>query len=258
MKRSKWAIINLVGLIQMVLMNALANILPINGRQSGEISDELGLLFTPAGYVFSIWGLIYILLSLWVLRGLFVKKREEVQVIENVGPFFLINTLLNSTWIFLFHYGLYEWSLVVIAAILLSLIIIYRKIVSSEGARKLNRFPFSIYMGWISVATILNVGVAYRGVSDADAWLISGELWTILLLVIAVLLAAFLIRLMHDYVYPLVYVWAFAGIYVARAADYPVIAGVALIAGFSLFVIVIYGIWKNRSLYPLKPQKLEG
>ncbi|AOM83708.1 tryptophan-rich sensory protein [Salisediminibacterium beveridgei] len=252
MNRSKWSIINLLALIQMIVMNALANILPINGRQTGEISDELGLLFTPAGYVFSIWGLIYVLLTLWVLRGLFVKKREEIQVIDAIGPFFLINAILNSSWILLFHYGYYEWTLPVISAMLITLIIISRKIVRSEGARQLNRFPFSIYMGWVSVATILNVGVAYRGFSDLDAWVLSGELWTNLLLVIGLLLAAFLSRLMRDYVYPLVFVWAFVGIYAARAAEYPVIGAVALITGFSLLMIVLYGIWKNRALYPAK------
>lgn len=253
MNRSKWAMINFFALIQMITMNALANILPINGIQTGEISDELGLLFTPAGYVFSIWGLIYVLLTLWVLRGLFVKKQEEIEVIDAIGPFFLINALFNSSWILLFHYGYYEWTLPVIATMLITLIIIYRRIIRSDGARKLNRFPFSIYMGWISVATILNVGVAYRGFSEQDAWLLSGELWTNLLLVVGLLLAVLLIRLMRDYVYPLVFVWAFVGIYAARAAEYPVIAGVALITGFCLLVIVLYSIWKNRGLYPAKP-----
>lgn len=250
MNGSKWAIINVFALIQMVIMNALANILPINGRQTGDISDSLGVLFTPAGYVFSIWGLIYLMLGLWVLRSLFVKKREEIAVIEAIGPFFLINALLNSTWILLFHYGFYPATLAVITLMLVTLIIIYRRITKVEGARNLNRFPFSLYMGWISVATILNVGVAFNGAGYEDGWLLSGTVWTILILIVAVLLATFLMNVLHDRVYPLVFVWALAGIYVERSAEAPAIAAVAIISAFILFALVLAALWKRKSLYP--------
>ena len=146
---------NIIGYIFVVLINFLANYLPINGKRTGEISDSLPVLFTPAGYVFSIWLLIYVLLGIWVLRQIPNSRRNEP--VYNVSfPWFLLTCLFNGSWILVWHYELFTLSVIVMIALLLSLIILYTKIKSVEHTW-LDSAPFSIYLGWISVATITNI-----------------------------------------------------------------------------------------------------
>ncbi len=101
--------LNIIGLIIMITVNALANILPINDIPTGDVSDKYENIFTPAGFTFSIWGVIYlslIILIVYLTVGLIRKKTRSINYIKDMGYFFFISSILNSIWIFLWHYEL--------------------------------------------------------------------------------------------------------------------------------------------------------
>lgn len=227
---------NFTAVLMVIAVNALANILPINGQTTGEISNRLPVLFTPAGYVFSIWGLIYLLLIIWVFRQLPYRRRELPLYLETYGWFWL-SSVLNVAWILLWHYNYFAFTVVVMVSLLLTLIILYKKI----QARKDNFFdllPFSIYLGWISVATIANVSY-YLVYIDWDGFGLSNQAWTIIMLAIATLLAIWFRWSQRDPLYPLVFIWAIIGIAVKNHPTYPLISyvcyGMVIILFISLF-----------------------
>ncbi|OKL36159.1 hypothetical protein BLL40_12030 [Domibacillus mangrovi] len=213
-----------------IIVNFLANSLPLNGQTTADIANRLDVLFTPANYVFSIWGLIYLLLAVWVIRGF--NKENRVYRITHIP--FLTSCLFNIAWIFLWHYEYFASSVVVITLLLLSLIVLYARI-EREHFSLWDRLPFSIYLGWISVAVIANISytLTYYGWNGFG---ISDVAWTVVLLVIATTLAIIFRFAHHDRFYPLVFVWALFGIAVQNWPNEPFVATTALI--FSVFVLI--------------------
>jgi hypothetical protein len=162
---SKWRLINALTLAGMLVVNALANALPLNGKNTGEISDSYPVLFTPAGYVFSIWGLIYIaLIGFAVFQALPGQKTNPR--INRIGGWFALSNILNMAWLFAWHWEVLWLSVVFMLGLLASLLVIYTRLEIGVHARTspleqaLVDFPFSLYLGWISVATIANLSAA--------------------------------------------------------------------------------------------------
>ncbi|GEN53787.1 TspO/MBR family protein [Halobacillus faecis] len=237
-------IINLFAFLLVVIVNALANTLPLNGQTTGEISNKLNVLFTPAGYVFSIWGLIYILLGIWVIRQ-FPKSRRDLPIYQETSGLFVLSSLLNSLWIFMWHYEFFGLSVLVMIGLLLTLIHLYQTLQKNE-ASFFDRLPFSVYLGWISVATIANISY-YLTYIGWDGFGISASVWTILLMIIGTLLAIFFMKSQDDWVYPLVFVWAFIGIGVKnQGSDVPLVVNAAFIlAGLLLVITILYAVRKK-------------
>lgn len=234
-------IFNIIGYIFVVLINFLANYLPINGKRTGEISDSLPVLFTPAGYVFSIWILIYVLLGIWVLRQI-PKSRRNEPVYKVSFHWFLLTCLFNGSWILVWHYELFTLSVIVMIALLLSLIILYTKIKSIEPTW-LDSAPFSIYLGWISVATITNIAIVLTDIGW-NGFGLSDPVWTIIMMFVAAILAiTFRIR-NHDWLYPLVFVWSFIGIAVKNSDLGNGIPIFAYSLAALIFIVSIYP-WKR-------------
>ena len=233
-------IFNIIGYIFVVLINFLANYLPINGKRTGEISDSLPVLFTPAGYVFSIWIVIYILLGIWVLREI-PKSRRDEPIYKVSTPWFLLTCLFNGSWIFVWHYELFTLSVLVMIALLLSLIILYTKIKSVEHTW-LDIAPFSIYLGWISVATITNIAFVLTDISW-NGFGLSDEVWTIIMMFVAAILAITFRIKNHDWLYPLVFVWSFIGIAIKNSD---------LGNGIPIFAYSLAGLIFIISIYPWK------
>lgn len=221
MKRSgagsnRW--LALLGYVVMVGVNALANILPINGVTTGEISDRYFDLFAPAPLTFSIWGLIYILLGIYVIANLIQRDSglspARTARRERINGIFVLSCLANAGWIFAWHYEQIFLSLVLMLVLLGCLIVINRHIVRMErvpGQGWTLRVPFSVYFGWITVATIANVTtllVAW----DWSGWGLSPELWTVLVLAVGVLIGALTTLRRGDPFYGAVILWAYAGI----------------------------------------------
>jgi len=227
-------------------VNGLANSLPINGITTGEISDMFNTYFVPAGYVFSIWGLIYIGLITFTVYQALPAQRANPRLAK-VGWWVVLANLANAAWIFAWHYQIFALTLVLMVTLLISLLMIYQGLEIgqtkvSTAERWLVRLPFSIYLGWISVATIANTS----DVLDFFKWGqfgISDEVWMLVILaVVAVLGWAMSIR-RADVAYLAVLLWALAGI----GAKFPQ-AGIVTTA-----IWVTFGLVALAALWALIP-----
>lgn len=204
---SRIAIVNLIFFIGMIAINYYA------GSNVGKIANEKSALIQPAGYAFSIWLLIFFLLFLWVIKGFFVRGKK-VSVYIDTQKLIPLNFLLNGAWILAFTQEKILLSTVIIILLLLSTLFIYSKIKQNVNKGLFDLVPFSIYLGWVSVATIVNV-VTYFVRNDIDAFLGIGELgWTLILLIFACILAVSFSLVNQDALYTLVFIWSYIAIYV--------------------------------------------
>ncbi|MFO7711750.1 MAG: tryptophan-rich sensory protein [Dehalococcoidia bacterium] len=239
------AILNLVGFAGTVVVNALANIIPINNITTGEVSDLYPNLFTPAGLTFSIWGLIYLLLGIFAVYQLmpsFRRDPQKAELIHKIGPLFFISCLANSGWIFAWHYQSIGLSLVLMLALLASLLAIYLRLgigraELSRAGRYLVHLPFSIYLGWITVATIANVTIMLVDVNWGALGL-GAHFWAAAVIVVGTMIGLSVLFTRKDAYYALVVDWALLGILLKRLTDetaadqtvvYVTIAGLAVL-----------------------------
>jgi hypothetical protein len=206
-----------------LVMGAAANGVPLNGRLTGEISDSFNVLFVPAAYVFSIWGVIYLGLSAYTLFQALPSQRLN-PLLRRTGWWVALSSLANGSWIYFWHYGYYVLTLAIMLVLLAALIVVYLRL--DIGHRRFARLekwvvslPFSLYLGWITVATMANATAvfSYLGWDGAP---LSQVAWTLLLLSAGVVLAGVMAFTRSDIAYLLVLAWAFAGIS-ARWADLP-------------------------------------
>ncbi len=221
---------NLAVFAVMVLLNVLSNALPINGQTMPEISAKYPSLFTPAGFTFSIWGLIYLSLLVFVIYQGLPSQRDNSRV-ARIGPYFKVNCLANALWIVLWHYDLLVLSLLVMFIILATLILIYGSLNeemrhSGSWQRVALHLPFSLYTGWITVATIANISVLQTHYGW-DTVALSAEQWTFLKLALAGAIGAFVVLRLRDPVFVLVVAWAAYGISVMQSAT-PAVSGAAM------------------------------
>ena len=237
--------VNVVAVVLVLVVNGLANALPINGQQTGAISDRFPVFFVPAGYVFSIWGLIYLGLIAFTIYQALPAQRENARL-RRVGYWFALSCLANATWIFLWHYNLFPLSLVVMLVILAALVIVYLRLgigqaaaggrVSSAEKWVVNA-PFSVYLGWITVATVANVtSVLYD--LKWGGWGIGPEAWAALMIAAATLICLGVIITRRDIGYSLVLVWAFAGIAV-KQMERAQLVGVAAVVMAVVIVVAL-------------------
>jgi len=235
-------IFNVITLLATITINGLANALPINGLMTGEISDRFKALFTPAGYVFAIWGVIYILLSVFAVYQVLPGQKNNSRI-DQIGIWFILANLFNGAWILAWHYQQFLISLILMIGLLSSLLIIYlrlkvgiSKIKPSE--RWLVDLPFSIYLGWISVATIANVSTVLID-NNWNEFGISPTFWTILMIIIATFLGVIMTIKRNEAAYTLVLIWAFIGIYQNGTGNAAVTTS-GLIAAIILALTIIY------------------
>ncbi len=199
-----------------LVVNTLANVLPLNGLNTGQISDSFKVFFVPAGYVFSIWGLIYLALIAYAIFQALPSQRENLRL-QKISGWFLLSSLANIAWIFLWHFQQFPFTLLAMLTLLVSLLVIYLRLgtgtsLKVTAAEKwMMRVPFSLYLGWITVATIANVtDVLYY--LNWNGWGIAPQVWSVIMLAVAVVVAALMAFLKRDAVYLAVLVWAFVGI----------------------------------------------
>nr|WP_090397462.1 TspO/MBR family protein [Natribacillus halophilus] len=212
------------------------------GSSVGDVANEQPALIQPAGYAFSIWGLIYALLFVWIIRGLFVRD-EKTNVYRDTQALIPINFLLNSAWIITFTQEYIFLSTVVIFLLLFSLIPLYRIIKRNRNSGLMDRLPFSIYLGWVSVASIVNVFTGFSR-SNLTTFLGTGELgWSVVILMILTVVAILLTRLNRDIWYPLVFIWSYLAIFIR--SDEETIRWVALISTVLLVIIVLLQVIYN-------------
>lgn len=233
--------VDFFALVLTVLMNGLANALPFNNLTTGEISDRFDVYFVPAGYVFAIWGLIYLALGAFAVYQLLPTQRSNPRL-RAVGYWFAASCLANIAWLFFWHYLLFPLTLLAMLALLACLIMIYLKLNIGRSSvstteRWLVEFPFSLYLGWVSVATIANV-TSLLDVLGWGGWGISPQIWAMIMLTVGVVLAGIVAVQRADVVYLLVFIWAYIGIAVAQA-DAPLVVFSAWIGAVLLALVVL-------------------
>lgn len=232
-------IANVVGLIVVLALNGAANALPINGMTTGEISDSFDVFFVPAGYVFGIWGVIYTFLIIFVVYQALPQQRENL-TLRRIGYWFVASCAANSAWILAWHYLMFPLTLVLMIGLLISLMVIYwragigRETVSTATHWAVH-VPFSIYLGWISVATIANVTTTLTDLGWSGFG-IDGAVWAAIMLAIGTALTIIMIVRFRDVAYTAVIVWAFIGIVVSQADT-------TLVAGFAGAGAALVAIW---------------
>jgi disulfide bond formation protein DsbB len=212
-----------ISFIGTVVVNALANTVPIGGKETGELSDLYPNLFVPAGLTFSIWGLIYILLgafTVFQMRDIFSRKKKNMPFLRVSGPLFILASAANIGWIFAWHYQKVLLSLLIMLVLLGSLLAIYVRL--NIGRGKISRaekafvhVPFSVYIGWISVATVANI-TAFLVHVGWNRFGLSEVFWTVLVVVVVAVITLLMLSFRNDIGYGLVILWAFAGIMIKR------------------------------------------
>jgi hypothetical protein len=226
--------LNLIFFAFMIVMNYLANSLPLNGKTTGQLSDAYPNLFVPAGITFSIWGVIYLLLAGY---SVFQFTGKGKPIAESIGWFFAISCLLNGLWIVAWHYEKLPLSLAIMAGLLITLIVINLTVKGLPFG--LTKAAFGVYLGWICIATIANVTALLVGI-NWNGFGISQENWTLIMISIgAIIVSATIFRISNPFI-GLAVVWAFAGIILKRSSDYRTIAFFALAAILVVTAVTLF------------------
>ena len=243
--------------IVMVTVNALSALLPINGITPGEVSDSYPNLFAPAGITFSIWSLIYLLLAAHTLYqlGLFRGKEKKVNdgLLSKIGVVFSVSSLVNAAWIFSWHYRIIPLSMVLMVCLLICLIditVIINAQSLSSREKLLICLPFSIYFGWITVATIANATALLVSLSWNGFGIPQSE-WAIIILAVGALIGTATLLQFKNIAYGLVLVWAYTGILIKHTSasgfggQYPGVIFTASICMTLFALAIIYTLIKN-------------
>lgn len=240
-----YQILNLIGFIATIVVNGLANALPLNGVGTGEVSDFYPNLFAPAGITFAVWGVIYLLLGLFIIYQLgFLSKgkMKHLEVVFRIKWIFFIGSAANVMWIFSWHYGRIFISVLMMLVLLRSLAEIYDKIYQIKYntifEKLAVKWAFSIYLGWISVATIANI-TTYLVSVNWNGFGISQQTWTMIVLLVATIITLGFVFYKKDMAYAVVTEWALFGILMKHLTVFEgQHNGVITVTAFSMFVIL--------------------
>jgi hypothetical protein len=225
-----------------LVVNTLANALPLNGLNTGEISDRFRVYFVPAGYVFAIWGLIYVGLMAYAVYQALPAQRENPRL-RAIGWWVVLGGLANSAWIFLWHYEQFPLTIIAMLVLLATLIITYLRLgtgrtPASRGETWAVRVPMSIYLGWITVATVANV-TELLDYLKWDRFGIAPETWMLIILAAVLVIAVLMNITRRDVAYALVVLWALAGIGIKQAAVAVVATPTWIVFGLELVTLIV-------------------
>ncbi|MBI1228315.1 MAG: hypothetical protein GC192_23980 [Bacteroidetes bacterium] len=245
---------NIFMLVVVLVMNYLANALPIAGRTPKEVSDMFPTLFTPAGFIFAIWGVIYLLLIGFVVYQARFWNKETPAFFDKIGWLFVLSCIANAAWLPAFHTLHITLAFGIILILLGSLLVIYLRLDIGKAAafpaeRWLVHLPFSVYLGWLTVASIANASIllTHLGWNGEPG---GPQLWTLIMIGAAVALGVWALFARRDFGYAAVLVWALYGIHAQRVADVATEDGmveIATLIGISLLVIVaVYRLIKSN------------
>ena len=234
------SVANAAAWVAVIVVNGMANALPINGLTTGELSDMYPNLFVPAGFTFSIWGIIYLLLLGFTI---FQFGKEGVKSRNKIGPWWILNAVANIAWILAWHHKMIILSLLIMIVLLISLTVIHGKLGRRESGSLREtlfaRLPFSVYLGWICVATIANATTVLVNL-EWGGFGLSESIWAVVMISIAFALAAMFLLRHNDMGIGLVVAWAFFGIY-SKQIDgaTPIVAQVAALGVMLLLAGVV-------------------
>jgi benzodiazapine receptor len=241
-------IANALSVVLALTVNILASALPLNGQNTGEISDRFQVFFVPAGYVFAIWLIIYIG---WIAFAIyqFLPAQKENPRLQKLGYWFALSGVFNAAWLFCWHYNQFGLSVLVMLALLGTLIASYLKLdvgstPVSSGEKWAVDVPFSVYLGWVSVATVANI-TSWLYSINWDGFGIAPQVWAVIMLAVASLVGLGMALTRRDAGYLFVFVWAFAGIAVKQAAE-PLVANSAWAATLLALGLAVFSLVQRR------------
>ena len=214
---------NIIAFLLTVIVNSLAGSTTLlGGVNTAQISDSNPTLITPAGYVFSIWGIIYVLLGIFVIFQALPSQKQN-QYTTKIGWLFVLSSILNIVWLFLWQYNFLSLSVILMFLLLASLIMIYTRLGIGKSKVKLSEklavhLPFSVYLGWITIASIANVSVTLVSI-NWDGLGINREIWATLIIIVALIITILVIATRKDIAYSLVIIWALIGISINQSAN---------------------------------------
>jgi benzodiazapine receptor len=244
-------------IISLIVMNYLSNTGAFGGRTNANISDKYHTLITPAGYAFSIWGIIFLGLLVFAIFQALPAQRTNPRF-RSIGWWVILNAFCNAIWSPLFNNERIGLALIVILVMLFSLVVIEQQLLerrhesllptdpdatlpesaASPAETWIARIPFSIYFGWLTVATILNVAV-YLKATDFSLMGLSEQTWAISILFVGLLVGAVIFNRYRSVAYILVFAWAYVAIAVEQAGNgqLPLVAGAGAIIAVVLAII---------------------
>ena len=238
---TRW--INVVSFIIMVIVNGLAGSTTlIGGKNTAEVSDAYPTLVTPAGYVFAIWGIIYILLGIFAYYQ--TTSGQKVKEYRNrIGWLFALSCAANVTWLFLWQFEYLTVSVAVMFVLLASLILIYLRLDIGKSAATIREkiafhLPFSVYLGWITIATIANISVALVS-ARWDGFGVNPQTWASVVVIVALIITLLVLASRRDVAYSLVIIWALIGISVNQSANQLIVLLTQVSAAIVAIAIVV-------------------
>ena len=255
-------VFSLVFYLAVVGVNYLANSLPINGKNTGQVSDQYPNLFVPAPYTFSIWGLIYFFLFVFCIfqianKTIANRSKDSQELTQNIHAAFIITCILNMAWIVAWHYDFVLLSVIVMLFLLLTLILLNSYILFLEPElTKAEKFfikaPFGLYLGWICIATIANITALlikydWRGAGMGE------ESWAFILILIGAIIGIVSIFKFNNFYLGLSIIWAFGGIIVERRNNIIYHKSVELCAWIGIVIVAIAifieltNLWKKQT-----------
>ena len=231
-------LVTVLSFLLTIIVNAAANALPINGQLTYQISDRYAVHVVPAGYVFAIWGVIYVLLAAFTVWQALPRNRED-PTLRALGWLPALSGVFNSAWIVLFQYEVFALTVPVIVGLLVTLIAIHLRLWAGRDALRGGRYwtvraPFSVYLGWITVATIANIAQTLSALGFTGFG-IDPALFAVAVLLLGLAIAVRFVTRFRDAAYGLVIVWAYVGIVVKESGTVPV----AVTAGLGAAVVAV-------------------
>ena len=239
-KQRKWSIAYFVAFLIMIFLNYWS------ATNVGGVANNNQAIIQPAGFAFSIWGLIYVLLLIWIIK-VFFSKTWEGSIAYRIKYWPIVNFLLNGLWIVVFTQQMIFLSVLVIIALLYTLAEMYSTI-TETGYDWFDRLPISIYFGWVTVATIVNIFTLAVN-NNVETILGMNELpWTIIILIVATLIGGIIALYFKDWLYPLVFIWPYIGIYIENNSNYGSLNIVIILSSLALLIVAVFvGIKKFRN-----------
>ena len=239
-----WRWLTALAILSNIYLNYYSNTHPFAGQTMGVVSAKYPTLLTPAGYAFSIWGLIFLALVVYAVWQLLPRQRE-ISLPDAIAKPLTLASIATGVWVMLFAYELILLSVGMMLLILGSLIVAYgrtRRRIFAEAAPALAGVPFSLYLGWISVASVINITIGLRQLGWQTAEGVSVVL-TLVLIFMVVALGLIMSRVFRDMVFPLVVAWALVAIWMVRLGEVPELGWAALIGAT---LVTISGIMLSR------------
>ncbi len=243
---------NALTLVGVLVVNGMAGAGSLSGESIGLLANRYASYLLPAGYVFGIWSLIYLTLVVFVGDQL-LPGRRDAPVVERVGWGWVINGVLNVAWVVLFSFGLFGAALGVMVLLLVDLVVLHVRI--TEGPEPLGwrdrlvvRWPFDLYLAWISVALIANTA-QYLPYLEWGGWGISGEVWSVAMMGVATGLGGIMAVWRRAWIFPLVVAWAVWGIGVRYAEVDPLRTAATVLAGIGV-ALAVAGVGIRRGAGP--------